>query len=176
MSETILTDLATIDATLFLPLTVLVAVLALWRRRRPVTRPRVMEVALASLFIVMVAGRYAFLAVVTAAAPSAVLGPGVPAVGAGLASGLFAATALLGLVAYLGGVGWRVAGALVFTAATIVEALAHGLVLQTPLAAQLDTGLSVLVAGATVVLAAFYWTRRTATPNPLRPGGRPFDY
>jgi hypothetical protein len=171
-----LTALATVDAAVFLPVTVIVAIVALWRRRRPVTRARAMEVALASILLVMMSARYAALAVATAAAPAAVLGPGVPTVAQGLTAGVFAAVALLGLVAYRGGVGWRVAGALVFAAIAVAETVANGLILEASLATRADTALSVLLAGATVILAAFYWTRRTATPDPLGPRGRPFDY
>ena len=77
---------------------------------------------------------------------------------------------------YRGGVRWRIAGAAVFLVVTLVEALGNAIVLDVPPVQRFDTGLSVIVAGGTVLLAAFYWTRRTASPNPLGSDSRPFDY
>lgn len=168
--------LAAVDTLLFLPVALTAGIVALWLRRRPLTRARAMEVALETSLLVMMGARYAVLAMVIAVAPASVLGPGAPALLPGLATGTLAVVAAIGIAAYRGGVGWRVTGAAVFLLMTLVEALGSALVLNVSLLQRFDTGLSVIIAGGTVLLAAFYWTRRTASPNPLGSDGRPFDY
>jgi len=175
-SQSALAALAAIDTVVFLPIALAAGLVALWLRRRPVTRARVMEVALGSSLLVMMGARYAVLALAIATSPTAVLGPDAPALLPGIATGVCAVVAAIGLAAYRGGVGWRIAGAAVFLVVTLVEALGNAIVLDVPPVQRFDTGLSVIVAGGTVLLAAFYWTRRTASPNPLGSDSRPFDY
>jgi len=168
--------LAAADTLIFLPIALVVGAVALWLRRRPVTRARVMEVALETSLLVMMGARYAFIAIALAAAPAAVIGPGAPGLLPGIAAGVCLLATAMGLAAVRGGVGWRFAAALIFLAITLMEAAGNALVLDVSLFQMADTGLSVLIAGGTVVLAAFYWTRRTTSPNPLGSDGRPFDY
>lgn len=172
----LLAALAAVDTMVFLPIALAVGAVALWLRRRPLTRARAMEVGLETSLLVMMGGRYAFIAVALAADPATVVGPEAPALLPGIAAGVCLLAAAMGLAAVRGGVGWRFAAALIFLAVTLTEAVGNTLILNVPLLQSADTGLSVLIAGGTVVLAAFYWTRRTASPNPLGSDGRPFDY
>jgi hypothetical protein len=174
--QPILSTLASLDALVFLPVALLAGVVALLRRRRPLTRARLMEVALQTSLLVMMGLRYAVIAVLIMTVPTAVLGSDAPMALAGIAAGVCAAAAALGIIAHRGGVGLRVTGAVVFLVVALLEAAGSLLLVTVPLAARLDAGFGVLVAGGTCLLAAFYWTRRTASPNPLGPGGRPFDY
>jgi len=171
-----LATLAPVDTMAFLPIALAFGIVALLLRRRPFTRPRLMEVALETSLLVMMAARYAVLAVALAAAPALVLGPDAPSILPGVAAGVCLLATAMGLAAVRGGAAWRMAAGVVFLLVTLTEALGNALVLDVSLVQRFDTGLSVLIAGGTVVLAAFYWTRRTASPNPLGSDGRPFDY
>lgn len=160
----------------FLPLAVAFGAFDLWRRRRPVTRSRVGEVALSTILLVMVGLRYGALAVLTAAAPAAVLGPAVPPVIDGLCAGIFAALSAAGFIAFFGSVGWRFGTAIAFAGVALAEALGNLLLFGASAATMLDTSLSVALAAVTIVLAALYWTRRAATPDPLGSSGGRIDY
>ncbi|WP_108662405.1 hypothetical protein [Acuticoccus kandeliae] len=165
------------DTVAFLPLALAAALYSLWRRRRPITRTRVMDVALSAGLLVMMGVRYAFLAVMTAAMPAAVLGAWATPAAAGIAAALYALLALIGFVAYRGSVAWRVGGAVVFSAAALVELIVNTVVSHAGALRTMDTLLSVAIAAALMILAAFHWTHRTATPNPLGSSdGRPYDY
>jgi len=153
----------------------LVAIVALFRKRRPVTRSRVMDVGLSALLFVFMGVRYAILAALVAIVPSAVL----PGAGAGLASlfaGIYAAAAVVGLATYRGGVGARAAGAGALGAVAIVETVAVAAFFDTTVAVHADTVLSLAIAAAAGIFAAFFWSYRTATPKPLGSDKRPFDY
>ncbi|MCF3932333.1 hypothetical protein L1787_02755 [Acuticoccus sp. M5D2P5] len=171
-----LASLAVFDTIAFLPLAIVAGLVVLWRRRRPFTRARVMDVALSVGLLVMMGARYAFLAVMTVMMPAAVLGGEATPAAAGIATALYALVALIGFLAYRGGVGWRVGGTLVFAVATLTETVMNAAFIGAGAMRTFDTLLSVAIAAAMMILAAFHWTYRTATPNPLGSTGRPYDY
>lgn len=171
----VLAGLSHADALLALPFVAAVAAVALRRRRRPLTRQRITDVALASTLLVFLAIRYGVLAAIVLAAPRAVLGPspeGFPAAVVGVYLLAFAA----GLFSWHGGVGRKVLGAMALAVVTLFEVGANLLVLEPSPLTQLDTSVAVAVAVAVLVMTAFHWTRRTATPNPLGGKGPPFSY
>ncbi|MBJ3775354.1 hypothetical protein [Acuticoccus mangrovi] len=164
------------DALLFVPFAVLLGGLTVWRRRRPATTSRVMEIALGTILFVMVGLRYAAMALLALVSPAAIFGADASLTQRIAFAALFVAVAVVGIVSHRGSVGWRFAGALVYAAAALLEAAASLFVWEVSQTALIDTVFTVLLAGVTIILAAFYWTRRTATPNPLGGDGRPFDY
>ncbi|MEO1102251.1 MAG: hypothetical protein AAFW98_00740, partial [Pseudomonadota bacterium] len=163
------------DAIVLVSVTAVVALIALTRKGRPITKSRTMDVVLSALLFVFLGVRYAILAVVVVLFPSAAVGQSGTDV-ASILAGLYAATAFVGFLTYRGGVGARVAGATVLGVATLCELVASAVVLDVTVAGALDTVLSIAVAAGAGVLAAFFWTYRTATPNPLGADKRPFDY
>jgi hypothetical protein len=171
----VLAGLAHIDAFVAAPFAVAVAAIALWRRRRPLTRQRITDVALSSILLVMLSIRYGVLAAVTLAAPARVLGD-VSEGFAALVVGIDVAAFAMGLFAWQGSVGRKVAGALTMTAVALFEIACNLFVLDVGVVAALDTGFSAAVALAVLVMTAFHWTRRTATPNPLGGKDPPFSY
>ena len=164
------------DATLFTAATLVVAAIGLWRNGRPRTKTRLMDAALTTLLLVFVGIRYAVLGALVLIAPTALVAAHPGPIGVALLAGLYLAVAAFGLAAYRGPVGWRVAGALIFAAMSLAEGLASLFLVDAPLVMRLDTGLAIAIACGALVLAAFHWSHRTATPNPLGGDARPFDY
>ncbi|MEM9221087.1 MAG: hypothetical protein AAGB11_01625 [Pseudomonadota bacterium] len=164
-----------VDAAVMVFVAAVLALASLLRKRRPITKSRAMDVALSSILFVFLGVRYAVLTVLAVFYPSAIFSGASSAV-VSLLTGLFAAAALAGFLTYRGGVGARVVGALVLSLVCIAETLANALVLHASLATRFDTVLSIAVAAGAGLLSAFFWTYRTAAPNPLGADKRPFDY
>ena len=175
-AQSLLAALISSDTLVFLPVAGVAGLVALRLRRRPVTRARAMEVALETSLRIMMTARTALLAAVSVLAPTMLLGSGWPTYAPVIACSVYLATSAVGLVAVRGGVGRRFAGAAFFLVVSIVEAFASIFVLSLPLVARMDAVLTLAVAGGTLLFAAMYWTKRIASPNPLGPGGQPFDY
>lgn len=171
-----LAALARIDATVAITVTALFAAIELWRRRRPLTSRRVMDVALPAILLVMLGLRYTALAAVTLAAPQQVLGAGTSEGLAGVFVGAYLAAGLVGLVTWRGRIAWKVAGAVTLASVAIFDLATEMFLLDASAATLVDTALGGAVALATIMLAAFYWTHRSATPNPLGGKGPPFSY
>lgn len=146
------------------------------RRRGVPSRQRLMEALLSATLLWVLCVRFAITAFAVLLAPEAILGPGVPSWGVLCWSGTCSALALVGWYAHRGSVPLRVTGAVVLALAAVVQAILSVFVLDVPVLAQLDNGLAIVVAAATLVFAAFHWTHRTATPNPLGGDSRPLDY
>lgn len=172
----VLISLAHRDALTAAPFAVLVAAVALWRRRRPLTAQRVADVTLSSVLLVMLAIRYGLLAAVTLASPREVLGPGTSEALAGAVVAVELVAFAAGVFAWQGGVGRKVLGALVMAVVALLEVGVDLFVLDVDVLWALDTGVSVSIAAAVLVMTAFHWSRRTATPNPLGGKGPPFSY
>ncbi|MEM0909141.1 MAG: hypothetical protein AAGJ94_17375 [Pseudomonadota bacterium] len=163
------------DAVLSLALAALVALPALLRKRRPLTKSRAMDISLSALLFAVLGVRFAVLCGCVALYPEAALpgaGPGVVSV----LGALYATAALVGLATHRAGVMARVVGALVLGVVSLVEVIMSGFVLNASLAMRVDAVLALALAAAAGVFAAFFWTYRTATPNPLGSDKRPFDY
>lgn len=159
-----------------MPFAAAVAGVALWRRRRPWTRQRITDVTLAAVLLVMLAIRYGVLAAIVLAAPGRVLGPDVPDGVAGAVFAVYVGAFAVGMFAWRGSVGRKILGALVMAGVAVFEAIGNALVFDVDTLGELDTGVSIAVALAALVMTAFHWTRRTATPNPLGGKGPPFSY
>lgn len=172
-----LASLARVDAIAALPFAIGIAVVALWRRRRPLTLNRIVEVGLPAILLTMMAIRYALLAPVTAALPSAVLGPAAGfGLGAALA-GTYVAASVVGFVSWRESIGWKLVGAVCFLAVTLFEAALHLFVLDASVVPMTDTAVSVAVAAVAIVFGVFNWAHRSATPSPLGGAkGPPLDY
>lgn len=167
---------AQVDTLLFLVLAVVVGLMAFHRKRRPFSMSRAMDVALSTILFIMLGVRYAVLAVLTLAFPAAVMAGAGPALPPFVAA-LQAAVAAIGFGTHrAGSVPARALGALTLAAMTLLDTFIAAFVLdQTPLA-WFDTVLALAVAAGACVCAAFFWTYRTAIPNPLGSDRRPFDY
>lgn len=148
----------------------------LLQRRRPLTRNRLMDAWLTAILFFVLGMRYLLLAISVAIAPAAVIGQPGPAWLVAVLAGTFAVLATLGILSHRGSVALRVTGAVTLALASIAELVLNVFVLSVPITTRLDTAASVLIAAAAVVLAAFHWTHRTATPNPLGGDTRPIDY
>lgn len=163
-----------VDAVVFATITAIVALLSLTRKRRPVTKSRAMDVALSAVLFVFLGVRSGLLCVLILLFPTAM----VPGSGLSLASisvALYALAAVVGIVTHRGAVPARVAGALILAVVAIFETV-NAIFVIGGAGAILDALVSVAVAAVASVFAAFFWTYRTATPNPLGSDKRPFDY
>ncbi|WP_420393760.1 hypothetical protein [Acuticoccus sp.] len=171
------TALARMDASVGLPFALAITAVALWRRQRPLTFNRIVEVGLPAILLVMMAIRYALLAPVTAAFPQEVLGPAASyAMGVTVATSSVAA-AVVGFVSWRESVAWKLCGAASFLAMTLFEAALHIAVLDPPVVPIVDTAVSVGVAAVAIVFGVFNWAHRAATPSPLGGAkGPPLDY
>jgi hypothetical protein len=164
------------NAAIFLVIAAALVALMLVRRRRPVTQSRVMDVALSAILFAMVGLRYAALAAVALIAPAYLFGTAsdtslvVPAVT------LYAIAAAAGIAAHRASVGWRLLGAALFGVVATVDLVMMAFVLPVPSADVLGAALAAATAVAALVLAAFHWTHRTATPNPLASREQRLDY
>lgn len=166
---------AQVDAGALLAVATVVGIIVMVRRRRPITKSRAFDVGLSSLLFVLLGVRYAILTVLAVLTPQEAL-PGADSTTVTLLAGLFAAAAVVGFVTHRGSVAARVFGACTLLVVSLVEAAASAFLLDAPLAMDADTVLSVAIAAASLVVAAYFWTHRTATPNPLGSGTRRFDY
>ncbi|GAB5375599.1 MAG: hypothetical protein AcusKO_20610 [Acuticoccus sp.] len=119
--------------------------------------------------------RFAILCAVTVLFPSAMLIGAGPALKPMVAA-LYAIVAVIGFATHRGSVGARVLGAAALAAVVLIDLALYASVLQQSLRNGLDQGLSLLFAVAACVCAAFFWTYRTAAPNPLGGDKRPLDY
>ncbi|WMS41119.1 hypothetical protein RDV64_13615 [Acuticoccus sp. MNP-M23] len=166
---------AQVDAGALLTVAAIVATVGMLRRRRPFTRSRALDVGLSSLLFVLLGVRYAILAVLAVLTPKEAL-PGADITTVVLLASLFGAASVVGFITHRGSVPSRVFGASTLLMVSLVEAAASAFLLDAPLAMDADTALSVVIAAAGLVAAAFFWTHRTATPNPLGSGNSRFDY
>ncbi len=166
---------AQVDAGALLTVTLIVGIIFMVRRRRPITRSRALDVGLSSLLFVLLGVRYAILAVLVILMPQEAL-PGADGTTAALMAGLFATASAVGFITHRGSVAARVFGACTLLVVSLVEAAEIAFLIDAPAAMDVDTALSVVLAAASLVVAAYFWTHRTATPNPLGSGTRRFDY
>lgn len=164
------------NAAVFLAAAVALALLALARRRRPVTQSRVMDVALSALLFSMVGLRYSALAAVALVDPARLFGTASDPSLAVPAATLYAVAAAAGFAAHRASVGWRLAGAAVFAIVAIIDLVMTVAVLPLGPADDIGAAIAFAAAAVAVVLAAFHWTHRTATPNPLASRERRLDY
>lgn len=164
------------NAILFLVIALALTLVTLVRRRRPVTQSRVMDVSLSSILFSMVGLRYAVLAVVALAAPVRLFGVAAEPSLVVPAATLYAVVAAIGIAAHRGSVGWRLVGSLVFALVATIDLVMTLFLLPTTGADDLGAGLAFASAVLALVLAAFHWTNRTATPNPLASRERQLDY
>ncbi|UOM36382.1 hypothetical protein [Acuticoccus sp. I52.16.1] len=167
--------LARVDALVGLPFAVGIAAIALWRRRRPLTFNRLVEVGLPALLLVMMAIRFALLAPFVAIFPGPILGAGAGG-GVGLA-GLFVATSVVGFVSWDGSVLRKLVAAVLLLAVAVGELVLNASLFDPRDVVAVDTYAGVAVAIVAVVMAVFNWAHRSATPSPL--GGAqqpPLDY
>jgi len=165
-----------VDTLVFLAVAVVVGYVSLTRRGRPLTMSRGMDVALSTILFIMLGVRYATLTVLTLAFPGTMMVGAGPAL-APLFAGLDAAGAAVGFGTHrAGSVGARALGAGVLAGLTLVDALVATFVLEQSVVGRLDTALSVAIAAGACVCAAYFWTYRTAIPDPLGSDKRPFDY
>lgn len=167
--------LARLDAVVGLPFALLIAGIALWRRRRPLTFNRLVEVGLPAFLLVMVAIRFALMAPFVAAFPAKILGAGDGG-GIGLASA-FVATSVVGFLSWHGSVVRKLVAATVLLSLALAEVLLNLLVFDPPAVTVVDTYVGAAVAVFVLIMAVFNWAHRSATPSPL--GGAqqpPLDY
>lgn len=161
---------------LFLALAFVLALLALARRRRPVTQSRVMDVALSAILFAMVGLRYGALAIVALTAPAQIFGAANDPALVVPAATIYAIAAAAGLAAHRASVGWRLIGAAMFAGVALVDVVMTAFVLPATTADIFGASLAFATAMAAVVLAVFHWTHRTATPNPLASREQRLDY
>lgn len=175
--STILNALSQVDATLSVCVAaVFVALTQGIGQRRALTRRRLMEAALSAILLWVLCVRYAITALAVVVDPVALLGPDVPSWGIGIFSAAAVVLAFIGWVTHRGSVGVRVSGTVVLAIAAVAEALLGLFAFSISTLARVDNGVGVLVAAAALVLAAFHWSHRTATPDPLGSNTRPLDY
>ncbi len=169
---------AEIDAAVFGLIALGVGLMAFTRKQRPFALSRAMDVAISTMLFIMLGLRYGVLAVLTLIFPQAVLGDGMASAALpSIIAACYAVGAVVGLATHrLGEVRARVIGAVVLLALTVLEAIAATFVLDRSVLTQLDTLLSVVLALGTCVCAAYFWTYRTAVPDPLGGDKRPLDY
>mgnify|MGYP001795707701 CR=1 FL=1 len=89
---------------------------------------------------------------------------------------IYGVAAAGGFLTHRGAGGWRAVGAVTLVAVAVADAAADAALLNTTVGGNLDTALGVAAAIGACVLAGYFWTHRTATPNPLGSDRRPFDY
>lgn len=135
-----------------------------------------MEALLSAILLWVLAVRFGVTALAVALAPEAVLGPGVPAGGVWALAALCAVLCLVGIWSHRGAVAARISGAVTLFLAALAETWLSFALLDVSALARADTVLSCFVGAAALVLAAFHWTHRTSTPNPLGGHTRPLDY
>lgn len=164
------------NAVVFLAIAFVLALLALSRRRRPVTQSRVMDVSLSAILFAMVGLRYGTLATLALMAPSRLFGAASDPSLAVPAATIYAIAAAAGFAAHRASVGWRLLGAAVFGTVALIDAVMTAFILPATSADLVGAGVALLTALITVVLAAFHWTHRTATPNPLASREQRLDY
>ncbi|RAI03313.1 hypothetical protein DLJ53_01995 [Acuticoccus sediminis] len=167
--------LARVDSLVGLPFAIAIASIALWRRRRPLTFNRIVEVGLPALLLVMMAIRYALLAPFVAAFPGPILGAGAGG-GVGLA-GVFVATSVVGFMSWDAGVLRKLVASLLLLALAIGEMVLNESLFDPRWITEFDTYVGIGVAAIAVIFAVFNWAHRSATPSPL--GGAhepPLDY
>ncbi len=167
--------LARVDALVGVPFAVGIAAIALWRRRRPLTFNRLVEVGLPALLLVMMAIRFALMAPFVAAFPGPIFGAGSGG-GIGL-GGLFVATAVVGFISWNGSVLRKLVAALLLLAVSLTELVLNLFVFDPPGVTVIDGYVGLAAAAAVLVMAIFSWAHRSATPSPL--GGAqqpPLDY
>lgn len=167
---------AQVDTLIFLGLAIAVGYIAHARRRRPFAMSRAMDVALSTILFIMLGVRYAVLAVLTLAFPHSMMVGAGPALTPVFAA-LEAAAAAVGFGTHrAGSVGARVLGAAALALITTLDAVVATFFLEQTVAGRLDTALSVAIAAGACVCAAYFWTYRTAIPDPLGSNRRPLDY
>lgn len=172
-----LATLAGIDALAALPFALAIAAVALWRRRRPLTLARLVEVGLPALLLMMMGIRYALLAPVTLALAPSILGEEAPLALAAWLAAIQAAAAVIGLLAWSRDVAWKLCAALGLLAVALFEAGLNALVFEPSALMRADTAVGVGVATVTVLFAILNWAQRSATPSPLGGAkGPPLDY
>lgn len=148
----------------------------LLHRRRPPTMHRLMDAWLASILFFVLGMRFLVTAICVMLAPEAVLGQSGPPGLVATVTGVSAVLAAIGILSHRGSIGFRVFGAVTLAVATVAELLLDALVLAHPVGTWIDLIAAVALAAAALVLAAFHWSHRTATPNPLGGDSRPLDY
>ena len=164
-----------VDAVVFVTITAIVALASLLRKRRPVTKSRAMDIALSAVLFVFLGVRSAVLCALVVLFPTALLPGASPSIAATYGV-LYAVAALVGVVTHRGSVGARVTGALMLAVVGIFETVGSAVLLDGSSPMVIDSAVAVAVAALAGVFAAFFWTYRTATPNPLGSDKRPFDY
>ncbi|MEM8551581.1 MAG: hypothetical protein AAGF45_04320 [Pseudomonadota bacterium] len=167
--------LAKTDALVFAAIASVVALAALNRKGRPVTRSRTFDVGLSALLFVALGVRFAILAFLALSVPSAVLPGATPTAVSAFAS-ICGVCAVLGFVSHRGSLGLRVAGACAFALASVIEVTFRAAYAPTTVITVVDAIASIALAAATGLIAAYFWIYRTATPSPLGRDKRPFDY
>ncbi|ORE93588.1 hypothetical protein [Acuticoccus yangtzensis] len=167
--------LARVDALVGIPFAAAIAGIALYRRKRPLTFARLVEVGLPAVLLVMMAIRYALMAPFVAAFPERILGTGDIG-GVGLA-GLFVATSVIGFLSWNGGVYRKLGATLVLLGLAVGDLVLTLTAFEPPLATWIDAYAGLAVAVFAVMLGVHNWAHRSATPSPL--GGAqqpPLDY
>ena len=168
---------AEVDAALFALVAVVLGVLAFTRKRRPFAMSRAMDVAISTVLFIMLGIRYVVLAALTLVFPAQIVGSAAGPTLPIIIAACYAVAGAIGLATHrLAEVRARVLGTLVLVLVTVLEALAGTFMLHRGVVEQLDTLLSVLIAVGACVCAAFFWTYRTAVPDPLGGDKRPLDY
>ena len=173
----VLVPLAQVDAITAFVFAVIIAGIALWRRRRPLTFNRIVEVGLPASLLVVMGIRYTLLGPYQLLFSSEVLGPGAGG-GVGIAlAGIYLATGVVGFISWRESVNWKLVGAAMLTAVALGEAVLVLFVLDPPAVVEADTIFGVAVAALTLVFGVFNWAHRSATPSPLGGAkGPPLDY
>lgn len=166
--------IARFDTILFGLAALVLIFIVLAKRQRPLTRQRVMDVGLSAILFVAMGVRFFFLAGAILLFPTAVLGGA--SINMWLAVGACLVAGLVGIITHRGHTPRRAFGAFSFAAANLTEAVIALFVVSAPAGLVLDTLAGVVLAAATLVMAAFVWSHRAATPNPLDPIEKPFDY
>lgn len=167
--------LARIDAIVALPFALGIAVVALWRRQRPLTFNRLVEVGLPALLLVAMGIRYILLAPFVLFFPGPILSAGA-GIGA-LLAGIFVAASVVGFVSWHAAVNRKLAASILLLALAIGEVLLNYLWIHSTGIVVVDSWVGIAIAAAAVIMAVFNWAHRSATPSPL--GGaneRPLDY
>lgn len=168
---------AEVDAAVFALVAIVLGVLAFTRKRRPFALSRAMDVAVSTVLFIMLGIRYAVLAVLTLLFPLQMVGGAAGPTLPTIIAACYAVAGVIGLATHrLAEVRARVIGTVVLVLVTLLEALAGTFMLHSSVVRHLDTLLSLLIAVGACVCAAFFWTYRTAVPDPLGGDKRPLDY
>lgn len=167
--------IARIDAIVALPFAIGIAVVALWRRQRPLTFNRIVEVGLPSLLLVAMGIRYVLLAPFILLLPGPILNAGA-GIGA-LLAGLFVATSVVGFMSWHAAVSRKLAASVLLLALAIGEMALNFAWIHPPGIVVIDSWVGLAIALTAVVFAVFNWAHRSATPSPLGgANGPPLDY